>query len=143
MAYNLQAYGRFDARFGDIPTHGGSLERPAQLSVAGKEYKLTTVVSANTNSLIYNDNLGAFVFLWIQSTRTVTILLTTSGTNTEALKLEIPGSTDNIAYGIPFILGSDDTYDADGSAARIATVRCYNEDVTSGNDASVLIHAVL
>jgi hypothetical protein len=143
MAYNLQTFGRFDARLGDAPVHAGSLEKPSQLSVAGKEYKFATVVNSNTNTLIYNDNLGAFVFLWFQSTRTVTIQLTTSGTNTESLKIEVPGSSDNIAYGIPFILGSDDTYDADPVAARIATVRCFNEDVTSGNDASVLIHVIL
>lgn len=142
MAFNLQVYGRFDARINLTPVHAGSMEKPAQLSVTGNEYKFAPVVNSNTNTLIYNDNLSGFVFLWFQSTRDVTLELTTSGTNTVALKLEVPGSSNHLDFGIPFVLGSDDTYDADGTAARIATVRCYNEDTTSGNDASVILHVV-
>jgi len=146
MSYRLQCYAEFSGRFNNDSVKGGDRGKPAQLTVTGDEYKFRDVVAANTNTLVYNDNLGGFVFLWIQTNRVVTIELTTSGTNTEALKVELPGGlagTDGVLqFGVPFILGSDDTYDADAAAARIATIRIYNEDTTSGNDAIVKCHVI-
>lgn len=142
MSFNLQAYGRFDARIDGAPVNAGSVEKPYPLSVTGKKYELGVTVNANANATIYNDQLSGFGFLWIQSTRDIRIALTSTGTNTVTMSLDVMGSADYTEYGGHFILFSDDTRDADGVAARIASIIAYNDDTTSGNNANILIKVI-
>lgn len=131
---NFQVYGRFSGRFDNTVVQGGSLEIPVSFTVAGQKYDQIYSIAASANTTIYNNTFsGDFDFLFIQSDFSVRLVFTDTNSNTFALQVKGTGVANR--YGVPFILGLDETTDASNT---IATIVAHN-DVQTTNTAKVRI----
>lgn len=125
---NFQVYGRFEGRFDNTVVQGGSIERPVFMNVGGTKFDQVFSIANAANTTIYNAQLSDFDFLFIQSDYDLRLLLTDTASNT--FSINIKGTGVNNRYGIPFILGLDET----SSGQTLNTVQAFN---TSGNTAKV------
>jgi hypothetical protein len=133
---NFQVYGRFSGRFDNTVVQGGTLERPFSFTVGGVKYDQVYSIAASANTTIYNNTLaGDFDFLFIQADFSTRLVFTDTNSNTFALQVKGTGVAER--YGIPLMLGLDETTDASNT---IATIVAHN-DVQTTNTAKVRIFA--
>lgn len=134
MSLNLQCYGRFSGRIDNELTKGGSLETPISISVDGEVYHRIFDIASNSNSIIYNDELGEFNYLFMASDLDCRVLVTDNASNTFAIVLKgvgvQAGSTSLSKYGVPIQLGSDRTT---SNTVRINTLQAFNIDTENTN----------
>jgi hypothetical protein len=134
MATNFQNFCRFSSRIDNTVVQGGTVERPVSFSIAGVKYDTTFSIANAANSTVYSTDLADFDYLWIESDYNVRALLTDTNSNTFSIQIRGSGVTNR--YGIPFILGLDETTDASNT---VNTVQIFN---TSGNTCKVRVFAV-
>lgn len=133
---NFQVFGRFSGRFDNTVVQGGSIERGVSFTVGGVKYDQVYSIAASANTTIYNNTLaGDFDFIYIASDFSTRLVITDTNSNTFALQLKGTGVANR--YGVPFMLGLDETTD---SSNTIATIVCHN-DVQTTNTAKVRIFA--
>lgn len=130
----LQVFNRASARVDNELLSIGSCEIPVNLAVAGVKYDKTESIANGANSQVFNAQLSAFKFLYVASDHNTRMVITDDNSNSMSFFLRGTG-TDN-KFGIPFILGFDDTTN---TSQVINSVRIFN---TSGNTAKVRIVVV-
>lgn len=127
---------------------GGSFESPTSISVTGEIHQQVFSVEANSTQLLYNNELSGFTFLWIQSDRDIILEFTTDVGNDvgdEVYTLELAGTGTANLYGVPFILGSDDSYAnytvnfAGGTLDVIDRIRCRNLDTSNAAKVKIVV----
>lgn len=131
MSFNLQGYGHAAARIDGETIVLGSLERPISISVTGNIHRRTETIANGANAVIYADELGDFVFLYISSDYTTRVKLTDTGGSTFHLPLKGTGTANK--QGLPIMLGDDSTLNSNVS---INAVQVFNE---SGSSAKVTL----
>jgi hypothetical protein len=134
MAINLQAYHRASVRIDNTVVQAGTVEQPINFAVAGLKYDAVFSLANTANTLIYNNDLTDFEYLYIAADFGVRLLITDS--NSDAINFQLRGTGVAERYGLPFILGDNAT---DGAGNTVATIRAIN---TSGNTAKVRILAI-
>lgn len=130
----LQVFNRASARVDNELLSIGSCEIPVNLAVTGTKYDKTESVANGANSQIFNAQMSAFKFLYLVSDFDLRVLISDDNSNTFSFFIRGTG-TDN-KFGIPFILGYDDTTN---TSQVINSVRVYN---SSGNTAKVRLVVV-
>lgn len=134
MSFNLQSYGRISSLIDGEPLEGGSIDTPVSIVINGQTYNRVFSIANGANSLVYNNDLSGFEYLFIQSDFNTRALVTDNSGN--SLSLGIRGTAKTNQYGIPFQLGLDETAN---STVLINAIRIFN---TSGSTAKVKIIAV-
>ena len=134
MAFMIQAYTRVAFRVDNTSYHAGSMETPVSINVANEiVFQRVYSIATATNTLVYNDDLANFEFLYIAADFNTRLELTDG--NSDTFSINLLGTATSGKYGLPFILGSDVTTN---STSYINTCRVYN---TSGSTANVFVLA--
>ena len=134
MSFLLQNFNYFSSLIDRERAYGGSLERPANITVDGEMHNQVHSIANAANTVVYNDELSGFKYLNIASDYNTRALIHDNTGNSFSLSLR--GTAETKKYGIPLTLGEDQTASA---SARINTIRVFN---SSGNTARVRITVV-
>ena len=134
MAFNLQSYSRFAVRLFGEPVSAGSIEKPVSLSVTGNVHKKTATIANGANTAMYSAELTNFSFLYVASDYDVRLAMT--DTDSSSFSVTISGTDVDNEYGIPFVLSSDETVDAN---TTVNSVVAHN---SSGSTATVTLIAI-
>jgi hypothetical protein len=131
MSFQLQNFNYFSSLVDRERVYGGSMERPASITVDGEVHTQVHSIANAANTVVYNDELSGFKYLNIASDFNTRALIHDNTGNSFSVSLR--GTAETKKYGIPLTLGEDQTSAAN---ARINTIRVYN---SSGNTAKVRI----
>lgn len=134
MAFNLQVFAHVAGLIDNEEIDAGSLERAISLSVTGNVLKRREAIANGANSVLYSNELNGFNFLYAASDYDTRIRFTKTDGST--CDFELTGTGKSQKYGIPLMLGSDDTVN---SNVTINAIQVFNE---SGSAAKVILIAV-
>ena len=134
MAVNLQCFGFGSARIDRELVTAGSIETPTNIQVDGEVYETQREIANAANTVVYNDELSTFNYLWIASDYNTRVVFADTGGNSFSMTLRGTGVSKK--YGVPIQLGADETVNA---ATTINSVTVFN---SSGNTAKVSILVV-
>lgn len=134
MSVTLNVWASAGARIDGRGFPLGDHSVPAAISVTGNVHERREAIANSANAVMYNDELGDFEFLWIESDMNTRVLLADTAGNSLSVPLRGTGTSGKM--GLPLLLGGDNTADSNTS---INTVTVFNE---SGSTARVRCVAV-
>lgn len=125
MAVNFQVFNKYSTRIDNTEEAGGSLERPVNFEITGIKYELVSSITYNTNAVMYNAHLTAWTYLQLESDFPVRFVITDN--STANFTMWLTGTNTSGRYGLPFILGNDNTT----STYVVNKVQVFNDDTVN------------
>jgi hypothetical protein len=129
MSATLNVWASAGARIDGRAFPLGDHNVPTAITVTGNVHERRDTIANAANAVVYSDELGDFVFGWLESDMTTRVVLTDTESN--SFSLPLLGTGESGKMGLPLLLGGDDTVN---TATTINSIQVFN---VSGSSAKV------